>query len=206
MRPRQAHADGRPPQAEATYLQALAVEPENALVLNNLGLVYVHANMLDNARHCFKRAVDVGDDPAFAQANLQKLERLQRRRANASAGAGTLSPSPTSPAPKGGTGSRGRAGRKGRPGGRGRRGRANPSRLLSAPRAGSGVENPAVDDDDLEDESLEDESAEESGEESGGDSDAAGATTGPGPGAEKQTDGGRRREARRKIRSFGADY
>src|SRR5262249_7503326 len=56
--------------AEAAYLRAIALAPQNAQAYNYLGLVYQQQQRYDKAIKAHQRAIDLAPDYAVAYANL----------------------------------------------------------------------------------------------------------------------------------------
>lgn len=74
------HAD-----AEAAYVHALALEPDNATALTNMGVLLADLDRPDEAEACHRRAMDLAPDNASAPTNLGLLLQAQRRHAEAEA-------------------------------------------------------------------------------------------------------------------------
>lgn len=57
------------------YKELLAINPDDSISWNNLGVVYVRLFDRDNARNCFENAVAINPDYQMAQNNLKILKK-----------------------------------------------------------------------------------------------------------------------------------
>lgn len=74
---------GKIDEALATYRHALGFEPANAALRNDLGEVLLEQLDTDEANALFKQAVKLDPDLAVARNNLDRVEALDRMRADA---------------------------------------------------------------------------------------------------------------------------
>ncbi len=70
-------------EAASVYLQLLKTQPNNAILLNKLGIAYHQLTMLDRAKHCYERATKADHNYASAYNNIGTVHYQRRNYSKA---------------------------------------------------------------------------------------------------------------------------
>lgn len=79
----QSHTQGDFQGAVIAYQQALDLDPENAVLHNNLGFLYGQLQNWEQSLHHLQRAIDINDHLAIAYANLGQVQAATKQGAEA---------------------------------------------------------------------------------------------------------------------------